>query len=416
MDRHDFIKVFAIKVSQPLGDFFITKIKAEDLLAVSFSEELQYIDENGKLKGSQRKTDAKRLEEIAKYIDSVEMSFPNSVILAANYTEEGEVLSEDIEDRWILKQVGKEIFEIWIPLKLKLAAIIDGQHRINAFRFSKVTDRLGTEIPCSIFFDLPNSYQAFLFATVNGNQRKVDRSLALEQFGFNVEDEPRKSWTPEKLAVYYSRKLNIKDTPFHHHIRVAPRDDNYLVSSASKPDWFVSTSTIVDGINQLITKNAKRDRVEMQQELLFKSRSRKLIENIKDDSPLRLLYLKGEESSDEQIYQVVVDFFTQIKNYIWDHNPLESYIVKTIGVQASFDFLKQILIRFNQLTNNDFTSFIIPFQRVNFSDPFFQQASGIGRARIRNLMYIANGWDENLKIKEEDRLTFKRLLTSEMKG
>jgi DNA phosphorothioation-associated DGQHR protein 1 len=406
------IKVFALKISQPLGDFFTTKIKASDLLNISFSEELQYIDDEGKLKGSQRKSDDKRLKDIAKYIDSVEMSFPNTIILAANYTEEGEVLENDDPDRWALNHIEGDLYQIEIPLNRKLAAIIDGQHRVKAFNYIEKKERLDIEIPCSIFFDLPNSYQAFLFATVNGNQKRVDRSLALEQFGFNVDDEPRKSWTPEKLAVFYSRKLNIKDTPFHFHIRLAPRDDNFLLSGRIKSDWLVSTATIVDGILLLISKNPKRDRVEMQQEQLFKTRSRKLLSTIKDDSPLRQLYLKGEDESDERIYECVNIFFTELQELVWARHTVDSYILKTIGILASFDFLKQVLLKTNDISRATFRAHIQPFQNVNFADQFFQQASGIGRSRIRNLMLVANGWADNIRIRPEDLQQINNLLAA----
>ena len=149
-----YLTLTAIRVEQPLGEFYITKFKAKDLLEISFSEELTYIDENGRLKGTQRKKDDKRLREIAKYIDSVEMSFPNSIILAANYSQiEGEVV-EDEEVTWKLEQINESHFQITIPTKKKLAAIIDGQHRLRAFEYIEDKKRLDLEIPCSIFFDL----------------------------------------------------------------------------------------------------------------------------------------------------------------------------------------------------------------------------------------------------------------------
>ena len=82
-NRIPFREYPALKVSQPLGDFYVIKINSEDLLSLSFSEPMQYIDEFGKVKGSQRPKDITRLREIARYIDSVEMAFPNSIILAA---------------------------------------------------------------------------------------------------------------------------------------------------------------------------------------------------------------------------------------------------------------------------------------------------------------------------------------------
>ena len=46
-------KIYGIRVSQPLGDFFIAKIKAKDLLEISTSSVARY-NKEGKLVGNQR--------------------------------------------------------------------------------------------------------------------------------------------------------------------------------------------------------------------------------------------------------------------------------------------------------------------------------------------------------------------------
>ena len=50
------MKVNAIKVQQPLGDFYITKIKAGDLLNIAYTEEFRY-KKDGTQEGTQRPTD-----------------------------------------------------------------------------------------------------------------------------------------------------------------------------------------------------------------------------------------------------------------------------------------------------------------------------------------------------------------------
>src|SRR5690606_7575626 len=174
-----------------------------------------------RLKGNQRPKDKNRLKSIAKYIDSVEMSFPNSIIIAANYDKNTGEIVDDEKIRWSINPIGNDIFEIIIPTNNKLAAIIDGQHRLSAFEYIQNQERKSIELVCAIFFDLSNAYQAFLFATINGNQKKVDKGLALEQFGFNVEDEESSSWTPEKFAVYYCRKLNFKESALMGRIKLS---------------------------------------------------------------------------------------------------------------------------------------------------------------------------------------------------
>lgn len=394
----------AIKVSQPLADFYITKISAEDLLSVSFVEPLQYIDDNGKLKGSQRIQNTDRLKEIAKFIDSVEMTFPSSIIIAANYNESGVVVDEENEEKWEIKPISNDntFVNIIIPRGKKLAAIIDGQHRLMAFNHAN-PERKEIELVCSIFFDLPNSYQAYLFATINGNQKKVDRSLALEQFGFNVEDEPETSWTPEKLAVFFSRKLNFsKSSPLYGRIKLAPL---YNEETFKDRKWYVSTSTIVDCFLSLTSSNPKRDRVEMAQKHIFKGRSRDLLKKIKDKSPLREYYL---ENKDDVIYNVVFNFFKSVEKIIWSHQPPQSHLFKTVGIQALADLLKKIAISENDISNINFDKYIEPIKNINWCDNYFSLA-GTGRTRAKRVLFYSNKFDLG-KVQDNDLKNIKRLV------
>jgi len=406
----EFLKIKALKVKQPLADFYISKIKASDLLRISFSEELQYT-ENGKQKGSQRPTDSSRLKEIAKYIDSVEMSFPSSIILAVNYNEDGEI-EDDTMNRWDLKKLSEDIYEIVIPTSKKLAAIIDGQHRLKAFNFITVEGRKDIDIPCAIFFDLPNSYQAFLFATINGNQKNVPKSLALEQFGFNVEDEPKNSWTPEKMAVYFSRKLNLskdRKSVFYNRIKIAPKYDSYALFGESGSNWIVSTATIVDGVLSLISSNPKRDRVEMGQKHIFKGRTRKLLSDIRDNSPLRDFFINLQ---DDLIFDVIFNYFKIVEELLWREAKSESYIFKTVGIQALFDLLKKIVAIESDLLEINFNQYLSFFKDVDFSDNYFQ-ASGVGRSRIKKVLFVPN--NIAIKLNAEDLVSLKRILDYDMK-
>src|ERR1700761_9256140 len=100
--KNNFLELSALKVTQPLGEFYVISLSARDLLSITFSEPLRYIDNSGTLQGSQRKKDEKRLKEIATYIESVEMAFPNAIILGANYTQNGGI-SKDLTERWSIE-------------------------------------------------------------------------------------------------------------------------------------------------------------------------------------------------------------------------------------------------------------------------------------------------------------------------
>lgn len=417
-----YLKIPALKVSQPLGAFYVISINAADLLSLTFSEPMQYVDELGQVRGSQRVKDEKRLREIAKYIDSVEMAFPNSIILAANYTLNG-TITDDADERWRIEiDDVSGIHYILIPKKIRLASIIDGQHRLNAFEYVNNQERKqNLQLVCSVYFDLPNSYQAFLFATINSNQKKVDRSLALEQFGYNVGEESEKAWTPEKFAVFLSRKLNIDqaNSKLYRHIKVAPQNEEALFGNSSKENnWTVSTATIVDGILSLISSNPKRDRIEMQQKSFFTGRSREMINKFSNDtSPLRKYFIDG---NDAYIYEVIVEYFNIVEELFWRNLPPKSYITKTVGIQALFDILKIVLKdSHGSFESDDVKRKLIKAIHIDFSDKFFQ-ASGIGRSRIKNVIALAFGKTNISQIKERDRPFYTDLLngksTNELKA
>ncbi|MCU0436018.1 MAG: DNA phosphorothioation-associated DGQHR protein 1 [Bacteroidia bacterium] len=407
-----FLELPALKVNQPLGTFYVITLSAEKLLSISFSEPMSYKDSKGNVKGSQRDKDEKRLRDIARYIDSVEMAFPNSIILAANYNQLGEI-SKDETERWRIVEKDNGVCTIFIPKQVRLAAVIDGQHRLNAFEYVTKSERFtDLQLLCSVYFDLPNSYQAFLFATINSNQKRVDRSLALEQFGFNVDDEPEKSWTPEKFAVFLSRKLNIDSTnsPFHKHIKVAPLNPENLFPDGQTGYWVISTATIVDGITLLISSNPKRDRIDMQQKSIFSGRNREMLSDTRDYSPLREFFISGK---DQVIYNTIINYFKAVSTHLWAKAKGASYINKTVGIQGAFDLLKMILKRENSGSPDliDFDKYLSKASQIDFSNNFFQ-ASGIGRSRVRNAIGLASGLINKAKVKKTELAIFEALIAN----
>lgn len=400
----------AIRVDQPFDSFFVFKMSAFDLLKVSFSDPLRY-EEDKSLVGNQRDLRKERIKEIGEYIEGVDAAFPNSIIVSANYEIDGSIC-EDPNLRWEYKELEDNVFEVTIPTNKKLASIIDGQHRVNGFR--KVSEERQKEIDLlvSAYFDLPNPYQAFIFATINYNQKSVDKSLALEQWGFSLETTDAKTWSPEMLAVFLTKKLNIdEDSPFYNHIIVAPQNDNYLFKKKAKDnDWAVSTATIVNGISGLITRNATRD-LNILRKVELKNRNRKLVNEITyKNTPLREFYLN---QNDLLIYKIVVNFFTASDNILFQKTAgKSSYIKKTVGIQALFDVLRDILLK--ELKNKKigvsfFESFLRKVEHIDFDQDYYQ-ASGTGKTRIRNTIQYALGYKSEHDLKEDDLKKIKDIV------
>lgn len=402
---------------QPLGEFFAAVLPAELLLQVTYSDPLRILglSESGgyELKGHQRKLVQERLKAIGRFIDTVEAAFPNSIILAANYREDGE-LEEDDEKRWSVESRtnGGASGTLVIPTAAKLAAIVDGQHRLYGFHEASLKARLTMPLLCGIYLDLPNPFQAYLFATINYNQKPVNKSQSYELYGFNLEEEPPEAWSPEKAAVFLCRKLNTDPTSvLKDHIIIAAQADAavQIAANLQKKDWGVSTATLVEGLLRLFSSNPKRDRDLMHRKQVGKGRERKLLatEAAQDKTPLRHCYL---ESNDLLVFTLARNYFNAASDTLWKGGN-RSYIRKTVGIQALFDVLRLICpqaLETKDVSQSFFLHRLAPCKAVDFADDFFQ-ASGTGRQRIRNTLEICLGLRQIVDVNEQDQPTYRRL-------
>lgn len=409
------IRVPVLKVIQPLGEFFVAILPADILLQVTYSDPLRILgfSENGEyeLQGHQRKLVKDRLKAIGRYIDTVEAAFPNSIILAANYHEDG-CLEENDTVRWSieLSSDNEKTDMLVIPSATKLAAIVDGQHRLYGFNETSVKDRLKMPLLCSIYLDLPNPFQAYLFATINYNQKPVDKSQSYELYGFNLEEEPPEAWSPEKTAVFLCRKLNTDNTSaLKDHIIVAAQSDATVEDTAilQKKSWAVSTATIVEGLLRLFSSNPKRDRDIMHKKELGKGRERKLLIH-SDSTPLRKQYL---ECNDLLIFTITKNYFDAVSALFWNSDGGSS-IRKTVGVQALFDILKQLCseaLKAKDISNDFFAKRLAPCKHMDFTNNYFE-ASGRGRQRIRNALELSLALKSLNDITDnDDKQTYKNI-------
>lgn len=394
----------ALRVEQPLGVFYVVILPAELLLDVAFSDALSATYVPGaqayELDGTQRLPQPKRLDPIAQFIDRTDAAFPNAIILAANYRKEDGLL-EDVNDpadlndsddnasqpggvdrRWFVTEDGGHgYFTLTIPTADKLAAIIDGQHRLFAFTRA-MASRREMNLICSVFLDLPKPFQAQLFATINSTQKPVDKSLTYELFGYNIAEEESAFWSPDKLAVFLTRRLATDPTsPLKGRIVIAPRRDDALEELGRGAQWRVSTAVIVEGIMRLFTSNPKKDTSDLlQQEPKQRHEIAKLR---KDRSPLRDIYLGG---NDALIYELVKNYVIACEEVFWSKAKEGSYITKTVGVQALFDILKKYIVGIVDARNisiERFKQLLDPAGEIDFSEVEFRNASGSGRSLIR---------------------------------
>jgi DNA phosphorothioation-associated DGQHR protein 1 len=400
----------ALQIEQPIGTFYVAILPAHVLLQVAASDVMSAaLNDTGvgySLSGTQRLIQDKRLAQIADYIDRSDSAFPNSIILAANHNREfglDQDETEEIRDEeaarlpsqtatanssarpdkaWSVRRAADGCWMLHIPTSDKLAAIIDGQHRLFAFAKADTKTRLDMQLLCAVFLDLPKPFQAQLFATINSTQKPVDRSLTYELFGYNVADESELLWTPDKLAVFLTRKLGTEEgSPLQGRITVAPKRDEALQALTAHAQWKVSTAVVVDGILRLFSSNPKRDANAMRTP---EPQPRNVLaQGSKDRSPLREQFIAG---NDALVFKLVDNYLRACVTVFWTGARPGSYILKTVGVQALFDILRKVApaaVEAKNLTVSYFEEKLRPAGTIDFAATEYQVPSGSGRSFIR---------------------------------
>ncbi|WP_082482853.1 DGQHR domain-containing protein [Methylobacterium sp. Leaf123] len=384
----------ALQVKQPLGIFYVAVIPACVLLEACYSHaaHAEVFGDGYRLEGNQRFTQDKRLSQIADYIARSDTAFPNALILAVDPVDDGEDPEEERQmaptDGWQIGQDPNGDWTIRIPAKGRMAAVVDGQHRLFAFAKEAAAPHRDMPLLCSIYFDLPKPFQAQLFATINSTQKRVDKSLTYELFGYNVSDEAPESWTPEKLAVFLARRFNVQDnSPLNGRIMVAPKRGPDLDQLTRGVGWHVSTAVVVEGLMRLYSSNPKRDANAILAS--FTKKRRVLSKGAIDRSPMRSYYLNSDDFS---IYNTTLYFLDACQDIFWSRANDRSFITKTVGLQALFDVLRKLVSQRDFAIPKSkvyFVEILSPAEDLDFSKDEFRSASGSGRSAIRNAILTA---------------------------
>ena len=121
MENTKILEVPALKLKQPIGDFFIAAMKAHELVSISYADvrKLQKNELNNYM-GINRRLTKNRVKELQSYVKTYDATFPTNIILA--------VASENVnydEKKGILRLTETKETD-----QKKIAKIIDGQHRI----------------------------------------------------------------------------------------------------------------------------------------------------------------------------------------------------------------------------------------------------------------------------------------------
>ena len=309
------IKVRALRIRQPIGDFFVVAMKARDLVAVSYAD-VRKLEENelDNYIGINRRLSSNRVKQLRSYVKTHDATFPTSIILAidsqnAIYKEKSETLRLFAKNKDELQQIAK---------------IIDGQHRIAGLEALGKEDDF--ELSVAIFVGSDIATQANIFATVNLAQTKVNRSLAYDLLDYERKRSPQKS--AHHIAVALDQ---IGNSPFHRRIK------RLGLATEGRVGETLTQAVVVEMLLRLTTSDPMADRDSFFKRLRLKKPSRKELERM----PFRGLFLDGNE---EDITRILLRYFGAVKsrwpNSWSDLKRQGNVLPKTNGFRALMRFLQ----------------------------------------------------------------------------
>lgn len=193
-----------VSVSQPIGTFYLTVMKAGELLNRVDIQRPRRLDA-ASLQNVQRELSGRRAREIAAYVEDPDATFPTSIIVSA-YA--GYVHANDDGTRLIFGRArdAQEAEEFANPDPSALEGladgtpfgeVIDGQHRLMGLKEAGAGERSSPyydfELPVVFMLRLEPQHKAYVFSTINSKQTKVSSSLIIDLFGLATTRSPRKT-------------------------------------------------------------------------------------------------------------------------------------------------------------------------------------------------------------------------------
>jgi DGQHR domain-containing protein len=320
-----YINFKCLEATQPIGQMYIGVMNHTDLEHISYADvrRLELGTENREVEdyiGIQRHLDPKREKEIGKYVNLVDATFPNSIILS-------------ISSKYA--SFDKKTQMMTIVYKDYVAKVLDGQHRIAGLRHFKLPgDQF--EVIVTIYLDMELEDQALVFATINKEQKNVSNSLVADLFAF------ANGRSPQKTAHNIVRALNKKDTsPFNKKIKILGIANNKELET-------ITQATFVKSIIQYISNDPQSDRDFYRRNI---NNNKKLdLVNGKDEQKLFFRNLFIEDDQDVKIAQILFNYFTVVKEkwpQAWNEVRPEYILNKSTGFVALMRFLKDAFLSFN---------------------------------------------------------------------
>ena len=321
-DRQE-LTVKYLKVSQPIGDFYICSISASKLIEITYFDVRRVLIEERDVErylGVQRPLNPKRVKEINDYANTKDACFPTAVIIAipGKCAEINEDAGELIISNYIdTEDEGETV------LFRNIARVLDGQHRLAGLEHFEGD----FDINVSIFVDADIADQGNIFSTVNLAQTKVNKSLVYDLSDLAKSRSPQK--TCHNIAVTLDRE---KGSPFYKTIK------RLGIATPGREGETLTQATFIEPLLNMVSDNPMRDR----DTYLRKKRPIKISEQQLSKHPFQHLFV---EEKDFEITDIMWNYFSAVRErwpIAWASRNKGFMLNRTNGYRALMKFLNYL--------------------------------------------------------------------------
>lgn len=371
-DNQQFLTLPCLEATQPIGNMYVAIIDADALEYISLVDvrRLKEDREVEEYTGIQRKLSLNREKEIGKYVNLVDATFPNSIILAMS------------SDNVSFNPVNKTLTILY---KDDVAKVLDGQHRIAGLtHFTKS----GSLFQCvvTIYIDMELEDQGIVFATINTEQKPVSRSLAADLYEF------AKSRSPQKTCHTIARVLDQQiESPFYQKIKI-------LGNANDTEKETITQDTFIKGIMQYISKEPHADRQIYKQNRLFFANKKPEYADKKEINKLILRKIFIDDDSDTKITQIIINYFQAVQHkwpLSWNTVVNNNILNKSTGYIALMKFFRDAILRLRKNEDDVISkeAFTELFAKINILDNSFTNEKYIPGGKGQSELYkdLLNG-------------------------
>lgn len=306
----------AVLSKQPIGDIYVASIDAKSIQKITFFDVRRRIQDQRDIErylGIQRPLNQGRVSQLNEYVNFADATFPSSIIVSV---DSDYAWYDEITKELILSNTRQGEDEP-STLMSNLCRVIDGQHRIAGLETFRGEN---FDLIVSVFIGSDVSDQAYVFATVNLEQTKVNRSLAIDLFELARTRSPFK--TCHNIAVALDR---TKGSPFFQKIKRLG-----VATTGRTSRETLTQATFVDGLMPYISNDPKGDR-----DSLLRGEAPTPVRGPEANRMVfRELFIQGDDVKIGKIYEQYFLAVNERWNQAWENSPPGNILGRTNGYRA----------------------------------------------------------------------------------